>query len=60
MFHLRGISLSTKKRPIYSMKSANFSFYKNQNFCKMKKIYFILAVICLLASSSQMSAQLIK
>ena len=25
----------------------------------MKKIYFILAVICLLASSSQMSAQLI-
>ena len=26
----------------------------------MKKIYFILAVICLLASSSQMSAQLIN
>ena len=42
------------------MKSANFSFYKNQNFCNMKKIYFFLAVICLLASSSQMSAQLIK
>ena len=41
------------------MKSANFSFYKNQNFCNMKKIYFFLAVICLLASSSQMSAQLI-
>ena len=40
------------------MKSANFNLFKNQNFCKMKKIYFILAVICLLASSSQMSAQL--